>query len=145
MGNETQVVMKIPEEIIEAQVHAAVASALLNRSDDIIQSIVAAVLTEPATTTDYGGRREVVTEIRKGKRVQVTHFQMLVRKMIKDVVTAEVEAWIEEQRETIRKGVRAHLGRTRANMAKRIADLIVEKLQTPRVNLTISLGDLPDD
>jgi len=146
MADDTQIVMKIPEEVIEAQVQAAVASALLDRSEDIIKSIVAAVLTEPAMTKSsyHGGRAEPVTEYRKGKRVTVSHFQQMVRKMVREVATKEVEAWIDEQRETIRKGVRAHLGRTRSNMAKRIADQIVEKLQTPHVHLTINLGDLEE-
>lgn len=138
---DTQVVMKIPEEIIRAQVAAAVASTLAENSEAFIHDLVIEALNAPARDS-YG--REITRYRGSGrdrKSVAVSRFQAVVEKGIRDAAEAEAAIWLDEQKDEIKKAVRVHLGRTRKGMVATIADSIIDGLSTPRVHLKIRFGD----
>ncbi len=138
MGDETKVMMKIPQDVISAQVQAAVADVLMERGPDFVREIVSAVIDVPHTDR-YG--REETRRLPDGRVVKLSKFQMLLEKGVADAANEEAKVWIEEQKGEIKKAVRAHLGRTKKDVIAKIADGIIENLSEPRVFLRVRFGD----
>lgn len=124
---DTQVVMQIPQDVIAAQVQAAVAGVLMERGDEFIAAMVRAAMEAPPKD-------------RYAKRGQ-TAFGEMLEKSIQKAANEEAKVWIDEQKDAIKKAVRVHLGRTKKDVVAKIADQIIDQLGTPYVNLRISFGD----
>ncbi len=135
--SDTQVVMKVPQDIIAAQVQAAVAKVLMERGDDFITEMVKCALSEPATDT-YG---RPITRGAGRHQTKLTKFGQVLEKGIQEAATEEARAWLEEQKAEIKKAVRAYLGRTKKDVVASIADRIIDGLSTPYVSLRMTFGD----
>lgn len=140
MSEDTKVVMSIPQDVIQAQVQAAVAEVLMLRGDDFIRAMVAEVVNRPAL--DRYDRPK--TRTIKGKTVKISKFQELLETSVAKAAQEEAAAWIEEQKGEIKKAMRAHLGRTQKSVVSNIADRIIDGLANPYVSLRMTFGESED-
>lgn len=138
MSDDTKVVMNIPQDVIQAQVQAAIAGVLQQRGNDLIDELIKTVLNEPVRDS-YGN--EVTRRDSKGRTSRVTRWQVAFEASIHKAVKEELDAWTVENREEIKKAVRAYLGRTKKELVAKIADKIVNELSTPHVSVHMKFGD----
>ncbi len=114
--SDQQIIMKVPEEIITAQVRAAVAAALSRDPTKMVEAVVRMALDEKR---DHYSRE--------------TKFVEILNQMIRDVAKEEFAAFVAEQRPTIKKAIQAMLQGDK----KRLVDAIAEKLSNAATNLRV--------
>lgn len=105
--NETQVMLKVPQEVIDAQVRAAVAAALGRDPEKLIAAVVNSAMQARGSHYDTGK----------------TLFQTAVENEIREVAQQEFKKFLEEQRPAIAKQIREKLG----GNAKGLVDKLAEK------------------
>jgi hypothetical protein len=118
---EQQIVMKVPEEMIKAQVQSAVVQALSKDPEALIASVVGYALAQKANSYD----RETILD-------------RLLREMIHAEVKAAFALWIEEQRPAIRAQMVTALGKRKEAQVKTMADRILDSLAAAEIH--VSLG-----
>jgi hypothetical protein len=115
---EQQIVMKVPEEMVKAQVQAAIVQALSKDPEGLIKAVVNHALAQKANSYD----RETLLD-------------KMLREMIHEECMRQFKAWIEEQRPAIRKQMVEALGKRQAASMKTIADKLVDSLSNAEVGL----------
>lgn len=136
--NEAAVMMKLPQNIIDATVQAAIANVLKERGDQFIEECVKQVLAQPAIDGYY--KRPKTRKV-NGREVPVTWFGELLEKSVTDVCKEAAKEWLEDERAAIKKAMRARLGRTRKEVIAKIADTIIDGMSDPHVSLSMRFGE----
>lgn len=121
---DTQVVMQVPKEIIDAQVRSAVAQALAKDPAALVRTIVEAALNEKDPRS-YSNKPIWIDALNK---------------MIRDEAQACIAEWIETQRPAIRKACHEKLGTQGRKIIAGIADQLAEKVKTG-FHVSISFRD----
>lgn len=129
MTEKSDVSFKIPQELIQAQVQAAVVSALAERGDEFVTEIVRhAMSAKDHKANSYQDQKRTI-------------FANMVDRMIRQVAQDSVKEWLEEQKPLIRKQIRAALGARKKEQVASMADKILDALSTD-MHVSISLkGD----
>jgi hypothetical protein len=111
MSADTQVVMKIPPEIVQASVKAAVVQALGKDPEALVRAVVDAAMHEKTNSYD-----------------RTTIWDSKVNAAIRDVAAEAFKEWLDEQRPMIRAAVRARLGESRTKLVDDFASKLVDGL-----------------
>jgi hypothetical protein len=120
---DMQVLMKIPEEVVRAQVQAAVVAALARDPEKLVRAVVDAALHQKQNSYD----RETIWD---GQ----------VHAMIRAVATDAFKEWVEEQRPKIRAAVRARLDASKSKTIDSFADKLVDGVLAD-IKVSFHLGE----
>lgn len=107
----TQIVMQIPEEVIKAQVQAAVASALAKNPDELIRACV-----------------EMAMNQKRDGYSRTTIWDDMVATKIRETAAECFSEWLVEQVPNIRKHVRAKLEQRRGQYFDKCVDALTEAM-----------------
>ena len=121
---EQQIVMKVPEEIIDAQVRSAVAQALGKNPDVLVRAIV-----------------DRAIEKKQDGYSRTTIFQDELDEMIRAVAKESLAEWLEELRPEIRKQVRATLDKRKKEQVAKMADRLLDSLSNASFYVNIKSPD----
>lgn len=109
---DMQVAFQIPEEMVKAQVQAAVASVLSQNTDSLVRSVVEMAMSQKDERS-YG--RETI-------------FERIIKDQIRAVATECAKEFIDSQRGPIKALVMQKLTGSKNAKPSEIANLIVNKL-----------------
>ena len=121
---EQQIVMKVPEEIIDAQVRSAVAQALGKNADVLVRAIVDRAISK-----------------KQDNYSRTTIFQDELDKMIRAVANESLAEWLEELRPEIRKQVRATLDKRKREQVAKMADRLLDSLSNAIFYVNVKNSD----
>jgi hypothetical protein len=119
MAEETKLLMSVPRDVIDAQVKAAVATALNKDPEALVRAVVEAAMNAKKNSYD----RETV-------------WQEQINEMIRAVAREEFKAWLETQRAPIAKMIREKLGKS----SKELIDKMAAKMVDGFTNIYVSLN-----
>lgn len=114
-----EVKIHVSEDIIKAHVQAAVASVLAKDPAKLVEAVVSAAMNQKRDSYD-----------------RTTIWEQKVNEMIRKVADDTFQAWIDEQRPSIEKAVRAQLAKK--STCQDIAGQIVKKMSHVYVNLKLT-------
>lgn len=114
--SDTQIMMKVPEEVITAQVKAAVASVLNKDPERLVRAVVDAAM---AQKKDHYDKRSLWEEE--------------LNTMIRAVAREEFVAFLAEQRPGIAKLVREKLGGSKSKILDDLVGRVVDGVKNVNV------------
>ena len=112
MANDTQIMMKVPEEVITAQVQAAVAMVLNKDPERLVAAVVEAAMNQKRDSYN-----------------RTTIWEDKLNEMIREIANACAKEWLDEQRPKIRAACMKRLGE-KSKLVDTIADKLVSTLTT---------------
>lgn len=122
-NDETQVLMKVPKEIIDAQVKAAVMGVLAKDTDALIRAVIDAAMNQKVNSYD-----------------RTTIWEQKLNNEIRKVADQYLEEWIQQQKPAIHKALAAKL--SQKGTIGQIADGIIAKMS--RVYVSLQLTDVKE-
>lgn len=122
MSVEQQIVMKVPEEMVRAQVQAAVVAALSANPEGLVRAIVEHSLNQKQNHYD----RETLLD-------------KMLRQMIHEVAVAEFKLWIDGMRPDIKKQIAEAIGKRKKDQVQAMAEKLLESLT--RAEFYVSIKD----
>lgn len=105
MSSDSQILLKVPQEVIDAQVRAAVAAALGRDPAKLVQAVVDAALNEK-DSRGYSSK---------------TIFQEQVAALVRQVAIQEFQAFLESKRPEIAARIRKALGESAESLVDKLA------------------------
>ena len=122
MADETKILMSVPKDVIDAQVRAAVATALNKDPEALVRAVVEAAMAAKKNSYD----RETI-------------WQEQVNEMIREVAREQFKEWLVEQKPAVSKMIREKLGKSSKDLIDKIAAKMVDGFSN--VYLSISWPD----
>ena len=130
-ADERPVVMTIPEDMMRATIHAAVASALANGDPQrFIRELVEKVLSQKASDGSYSDREK-------------TMLDRTIGKMISSVAEEFCKSYVEELRPQIKTAVEARL-KNKKKFAEEIAGKLVDSI-SGNIRASVSIEVAPKE
>ena len=124
MSNDTNVVIKLPEEVIKAQVQAAVVAALSKDPDKLIAAMVKASM-----------------EVKSNSYDRESMFEKMMREMVHQEAIASFKQWLDEMRPAIRAQIVEKLSTRKKEQVAKMADKLLTSLEKASFSVHVSDSD----
>ena len=119
MADDTKILMTVPKDVIDAQVRAAVMVALNKDPEALVRAVVEAAMSQ-----------------KKDHYSTQTIWMEQLNQMIRDVAKDEFKAWVEAQRPSIAKMIKAKLGDSTKGLVDKLSTKMAEGLTGVHFNIS---------